>query len=92
MTISQAVHAAFAAARAERDQFRPRLTSLGFPLLGAGRGGLPPSVSFSWIWAAAERELRADGSWQVHFITHQRAAANAIVAGLTGGAVAGDRG
>ena len=41
---------------------------------------------------AAERELRADGSWQVHFITHQRAAANAIVAGLTGGAVAGDRG
>jgi O-acetyl-ADP-ribose deacetylase (regulator of RNase III) len=91
-SISQAVHAAFAAARAERDQFRPRLTSLGFPLLGAGRGGLPPSVSFSWIWAAAERELRADGSWQVHFITHQRAAANAIVAGLTGGAVAGDRG
>ena len=81
-SISQAVHAAFAAARAERDQFRPRLTSLGFPLLGAGRGGLPATVSFSWMWAAVEREMRADSSWQIHFITHQRAAANAIVAGL----------
>jgi len=87
-SISQAVHATFAAARAERDQFRPRLTSLGFPLLGAGRGGLPPAVSFTWIWAAVEREMRADGSWQIHFITHQRSAANAIVAGLTGAALA----
>jgi O-acetyl-ADP-ribose deacetylase (regulator of RNase III) len=87
-SISQAVHATFAAARAEREQFRPRLTSLGFPLLGAGRGGLPPAVSFTWIWAAVEREMRADGSWQIHFITHQRSAANAIVAGLTGAALA----
>lgn len=86
-SISQAVHAAFATARAERDLFRPRLASLGFPLLGAGRGGLPPAVSFTWIWAAAERELRADSSWRIHFITHQRAAANAIVAGLAGSRV-----
>jgi O-acetyl-ADP-ribose deacetylase (regulator of RNase III) len=85
--ISQAVHATFAAARAERDQFRPRLTSLGFPLLGAGRGGLPPEVSFAWIWAAAERELRADSTWRIHFITHQRPEANAIVAGLAGSGV-----
>jgi O-acetyl-ADP-ribose deacetylase (regulator of RNase III) len=83
-SISQAVHAAFAAARAERDRFQPRLTSLGFPLLGAGRGGLSPAVSFTWIWAAAEREMRADSSWRIHFITHQRTAANAIVAGLAG--------
>jgi len=45
-------------------------------------------VSFTWIWAAAERELRADDSWHIHFITHQRAAANAIVAGLSGVALA----
>ena len=83
-SISQAVHATFAAARAERDHFRPQLTSLGFPLLGAGRGGLPPAVSFTWIWAAAERELRADSSWRIHFITHQRPVANVIVAGLAG--------
>jgi O-acetyl-ADP-ribose deacetylase (regulator of RNase III) len=86
-SISQAVHAAFAAARAERDRFKPRLTSLGFPLLGAGRGGLSPTVSFTWIWAAAEREMRADSSWQIHFITHQRTAASAIVAGLAGSAL-----
>lgn len=86
-SISQAVHATFAAARAERDQFRPRLTSLGFPLLGAGRGGLSPAVSFTWIWAAAEREMRADSSWSIHFITHQRTAANSIVAGLAGPAL-----
>lgn len=87
-SISQAVHAAFAAARAERDQFRPRLTSLGFPLLGAGRGGLAPAVSFTWMWAAVEREMRADNSWRVHFITHQRKAANAIVAGIAGSVLA----
>lgn len=86
-SISHAVHATFAAARAERDQFRPRLTSLGFPLLGAGRGGLTPTVSFSWMWAAVARELRADSSWRIHFITHQRAAANAVVAGLAGSAL-----
>ncbi|HMD94888.1 MAG TPA: hypothetical protein VKG80_19830, partial [Trebonia sp.] len=61
-SISKAVHATFATARAERDRFRPRLTSLGFPLLGAGRGGLAPAMSFTWIWAAVEREMRADSS------------------------------
>jgi hypothetical protein len=45
-------------------------------------------VSFTWIWAAAEREMRADSSWQIHFITYQRTAANAVVAGLTGAALA----
>jgi len=91
-SISQAVHAAFAAARAERDLFVPRLTSLGFPLLGAGRGGLPPAMSFTWIWAALEREMRTDGSWRIHFVTHQRAAANAIVAGLAGATLVGGPG
>jgi O-acetyl-ADP-ribose deacetylase (regulator of RNase III) len=87
-SISKAVHATFATARAERDQFRPRLTSLGFPLFGAGRGGLAPAMSFTWIWAAVEREMRADSSWRIHFITHQRAAANAIVARLADSAPA----
>lgn len=81
-SISQAVHATFAIARAERDQFWPRLTSLGFPMLGAGRGGLPAAVSFTWVWPAVEREIRADRSWSIHFITHQRSAADAVVAGL----------
>ena len=91
-SISQAVHASFAAARAERDQFTPRLASLGFPLLGAGRGGLSPAMSFTWIWAAIEREMRADSSWQIHFITHRRTAASAIVAGLARSTVPGGLG
>lgn len=91
-SISQAVHAAFAIARAERDLFLPRLTSLGFPLLGAGRGGLAPAMSFTWIWAALEREMRADSSWRIHFVTHQRAAANVIVAGLAGSTLTGGLG
>jgi hypothetical protein len=80
--IVQAVRAAFAIARSERELFRPRLDSLGFPLLGAGRGGLHPATSFAWIWTSLEREMRADGSWTIHFITHQRATADVIVAGL----------
>jgi O-acetyl-ADP-ribose deacetylase (regulator of RNase III) len=82
--IAQAVHATFAIARSERELFSPRLSSLGFPLLGAGRGGLAPATSFAWIWAALEREMREDNAWQIHFITHQRATADVIIAGLAG--------
>jgi O-acetyl-ADP-ribose deacetylase (regulator of RNase III) len=82
--IAQAVHAVFATARSERELFRPRLNSLGFPLLGAGRGGLDPATSFAWIWAALEREMRGADAWEIHFITRQRSTADVILAGLTG--------
>jgi hypothetical protein len=49
-------------------------------------------MSFTWIWAAIEREMRADSSWQIHFITHRRTAASAIVAGLARSAVPGGLG
>lgn len=81
-SIAQAVHAVFATARAERDAFQPRLESIGFPLLGAGRGGLDPATSLAWIWRAVEREMRTDDSWQFHFLTHRRVLADVIVAGL----------
>ena len=82
-TIAQAVHATFAMARSERSRFSPPLNSLGFPLLGAGRGGLDPATSFTWIWAALEREIPRDNTWAIHFITHQRATAEVIVAGIS---------
>ena len=90
--ITQAVHATFAIARSERPQFTPPLSSLGFPLLGAGRGGLDPAVSFAWIWMALEREIVQDNSWTIHFITHHRATAEVIVAGISqsGGIAAPD--
>ena len=81
--ITQAVYAAFAMARNERPRFTPPLNSLGFPLLGAGRGGLDPASSFAWIWAALEREIPRDNTWAIHFITHQRATAEVIVAGIS---------
>jgi O-acetyl-ADP-ribose deacetylase (regulator of RNase III) len=81
--ITQAVHAAFAMARNERPRFTPPLSSLGFPLLGAGRGGLDPASSFAWIWAALEREIPRDNTWAIHFVTHQRATAEVIVAGIS---------
>lgn len=93
--VAQAVHAAFAAARGERERFTPPLGSLGFPLLGAGRGGLDPATSFQWMWAALEREIPRDNRWRVHFITHQRATAEVIVAGISrfgGNAVNGSDG
>ena len=90
--ITQAVHAAFAMAREERARFSPPLNSIGFPLLGAGRAGLDPAASFEWIWAALEREIPRDNTWAIHFITHQRATADVIVAGISrfGGTVVAD--
>ncbi len=78
--ITRAVWATFALARSERQRFTPPLKSLGFPLLGAGRGGLDPALSFAWIWAALEREIPRDNTWAIHFITHQRVTAEIIVA------------
>jgi hypothetical protein len=81
--IATAVRGTFTTARAERGRFSPPLGSLCFPLLGAGRGGLAPAESFDWIWAALEQEVRADNTWELHFIAHRKAVAEVIVAGIT---------
>lgn len=82
-SIARAVQRVFAIARTERNLFDPPLRSLGFPLLGAGRGGLAPETSFAWLWAAIQREASAgDDDWTVHFITRRRATANVVVAGI----------
>ena len=83
-SVTRAVHAIFATARSERGLFQPPLSSLGFPLLGAGRGGRAAATSFTWMWAAMEHEMRADSSWLIHFITRRRVTAEAIIGGLGG--------
>jgi len=80
--IAYAVRNVFALARAERHCFDPALRSLGFPLLGAGRGGLHPATSFAWIWSSLEREIRDGGPWEIHFITQCRPTADLIIARL----------
>ena len=72
----------FSLARAERDFFEPTLSSLAFPLLGAGRGGLDPATSFTWLWTALEREVADDRPWTIHFVTRRRSSAELIVAKL----------
>lgn len=81
-TVAQAVRKVLATARAERSEFDPPLRSVAFPLLGSGRGGLNPAVSFAWLWAALESELRQDSEWEIHFITKHRATAALVAAGL----------
>jgi hypothetical protein len=87
--IVSAVRNVFSLARAERDSFEPPLSSLAFPLLGAGRGSLDPAISFAWLWTALEREVRDGRSWTIHFITRRRALAEIILAKLgAAGAIA----
>lgn len=80
--LAQAVRRVLATARAERDGYDPPLRSIGWPLLGAGRGGLLPATSFAWLWIALERELAEDGPWDIHFIARRRVAADLIAAKL----------
>ncbi|MEO3753747.1 macro domain-containing protein [Streptomyces sp. B6B3] len=76
--IARAVRESFALARAERDAFDPPLSSICFPLMGAGRGRVPPEVSARWIGWAVHEELQRDPRWTVHMVTRNRATAEAV--------------
>lgn len=80
--IVDAVGNVLTAARKERAEFDPPLRSIGFPLLGAGRGGLEPATSVSWLWAALEREWRGDPEWEIHFIAKDRVMADLVLGAL----------
>ncbi|MET9610650.1 hypothetical protein ABZZ17_37160 [Streptomyces sp. NPDC006512] len=59
----------------EHDRHTPPLRSVCFPLLGSGRGGLPPGVSLTAVWAAVEAELARGARWDVHFVVRDAEAA-----------------
>ncbi|MES4902511.1 MULTISPECIES: Appr-1-p processing protein [unclassified Streptomyces] len=77
-SIARAVGACFALARAERDRYQPALSSICFPLLGAGRGGLSPAVSATWLRWAIRDELARDAHWRVHLVVRTREIAEAV--------------
>ncbi|GAA2361811.1 macro domain-containing protein [Streptomyces cuspidosporus] len=77
-SIARAVSACFALARTERDRYRPELSSICFPLLGAGRGGLSPAVSATWLRWAIRDELARDARWRVHLVVRTRDIAEAV--------------
>jgi O-acetyl-ADP-ribose deacetylase (regulator of RNase III) len=76
--IARAVRESFVLARAEREEFDPPLSSICFPLMGAGRGRVSPVVSARWIGWAVHEELQRDPRWTVHMVTRNRATAEAI--------------
>lgn len=73
---------ATAAARAlallseERAAFTPPLRSICFPLLGAGRGGLPPQTSVSALWTALHSGTDADTD--LHLVVRRPLAADLL--------------
>ncbi|RLV04438.1 hypothetical protein CTZ27_10795 [Streptomyces griseocarneus] len=73
--ITRAADRALALLAQERHRFRPPLRSVCFPLLGAGRGGLPYGVSLGALWAAVEADLARGAEWDVHFVTRSPEAA-----------------
>jgi O-acetyl-ADP-ribose deacetylase (regulator of RNase III) len=77
-TLARAVAECFALARTERPRHDPGLSSLCFPLLGAGRGGLSNATSATWLTWAIRDELAHDDSWQVHMVVRNREIAEDI--------------
>lgn len=73
-----AVRRVFALARSERDDYDPPLRSICFPLFGAGRGALLPTISFGYLWSALEQELTSTEAWEIHLITRSPAGAAAV--------------
>lgn len=64
-TVAEAVRASFALARQERRTLGLPLSSICFPLLGSGRGGLPAGTAARWLLWAVREELRRDPDWSV---------------------------
>ncbi|MFI1728817.1 macro domain-containing protein [Streptomyces acidicola] len=71
-TVTEAVRQSFELARAERKTLALPLTSICFPLLGAGRGGLPAADAAAHLLGAVHEELRRDPSWSVLLVTRRR--------------------
>ncbi|MFD7492417.1 macro domain-containing protein [Streptomyces sp. NPDC059832] len=77
--LAEAVSASFRLARAERDRYDPPLSSLCFPLLGAGHG-LPPEKAARWLCWAVHEELSRDPSWTVHLVAQRPELAQLLTA------------
>nr|WSX77055.1 alpha/beta fold hydrolase [Streptomyces sp. NBC_00899] len=71
--IPRAVHNTFDLARRERQELGLPLSSICFPLFGAGRGEMSVLASFELIWVPLMNELADDPSWSIHFATRRRA-------------------
>ncbi|MFH8976637.1 macro domain-containing protein [Streptomyces sp. NPDC017890] len=69
--LAEAVQASFALARKERAALSLPLSTICFPLIGAGRGGLPALIAARWLLWAVWRELSEDTTWSVRLVTRR---------------------
>ncbi|MEU1119217.1 MULTISPECIES: hypothetical protein [unclassified Streptomyces] len=82
--VTRGVARVFALLAEESRASDPPLTSVCLPLLGAGRGGLPPLESFGALWAAVEAELARGADWDIHFVVRRHARADLVERLLAG--------
>lgn len=69
--LAEAVRTTFALARTERETLSVPLSTICFPLLGAGQGGLPADVAARWLLWALRQELYEDSTWQVRLVARR---------------------
>ncbi|MFF8228497.1 macro domain-containing protein [Streptomyces caelestis] len=74
--VATAVARALALLSEERAAFTPPLRSICFPLLGAGRGGLPPQTSVSALWTALHSGTEEDTD--IHLVVRRPLAADLL--------------
>ncbi|MEO3788435.1 hypothetical protein ABGB12_34330 [Actinocorallia sp. B10E7] len=81
--IRLAVHNIFRLAAARRSAYTPPLSSLCFPLFGAGRSRLSAKTSASALWRAFIAELSVDPTWALHLVTNDPDHATEVLATLS---------
>ncbi|MEU6664906.1 macro domain-containing protein [Streptomyces sp. NPDC046727] len=78
--LGEAVRASFELARHESEFLSLPMSSICFPLLGSGRGGLPVETVARRLLDAIREELRRDPSWSVLLVTPEESHARLLIA------------
>ncbi|WP_436954229.1 macro domain-containing protein [Streptomyces sp. SudanB182_2057] len=78
--LGEAVRRSFELARHESEFLSLPMSSICFPLLGSGRGGLPVETVARRLLDAVREELRRDPSWSVLLVTPEESHARLLTA------------
>nr|WP_243637137.1 macro domain-containing protein [Streptomyces sp. DconLS] len=78
--LAEAVRASFELARQEAEFLALPMSSICFPLMGTGRGGLSVPTAARALLGALGQELRRDPSWSVLMVTPDEGHARLLMA------------
>ncbi|MFF8726346.1 macro domain-containing protein [Streptomyces sp. NPDC015171] len=78
--LGEAVRMSFELGRHESEFLSLPMSSICFPLLGSGRGGLPVETVARRLLGALRDELRRDPSWSVLLVTPEESHARLVMA------------